>query len=408
MGLFAADEVRATKPQRRAPGCGGCGLWKECNIPKMDATGDGEKGILILGEAQGEEEDKLGQQFVGKAGRYLRRALKDCGIDLNRDCRKINAICCRPPDNRKPTDKEIMYCHPKVWAEIERFKPKLIMPMGGTAIRSLFLYHLTESPGPISKWRGWKIPDRDLNCWIAPTFHPSYVQRSISPKNKHPEVVVKTIFEQDLAAAISLLNELPPPNINERSQIEVIREPSKIRKALRGFRPDFFSFDYETTGLKPYNKGHAIFSCAVSDGKRTFAFPLVTGAMASLAKLLSNPKTRKAAHNMKFEDVWTKVRLGCSVENWAWDSMLAAHVLDNRPDITGLKFQAYVRFGIRDYASHIQPYLEAPKKDGANGFNRIRQAPLNELLIYNGMDALLEHKLAMLQMEELGTWPWDS
>jgi len=116
------------------------------------------------------------------------------------------------------------------------------------------------------------------------------------------------------------------------------------------------------------------------------------------------------AHNIKFEDTWTKKRLRIDIQNWEWDSMIAAHILDNRPGVTGLKFQAYVNFGVIDYASEVAPYLkptsENEKKYGGNAFNRIQELleqPGGEkkLLEYCALDSFYERMLAMKQMQEL-------
>jgi hypothetical protein len=104
---------------------------------------------------------------------------------------------------------------------------------------------------------------------------------------------------------------------------------------------------------------------------------------------------------MKFEDRWCRAKLGCGVKNFVWDGMLAAHVLDNRPDITSLKFQAFVRLGVGDYNSHIEPFLRSKDK-GGNEPNRIREAKLDDVLMYCGIDSLLEFKVARLQMKEMG------
>ena len=122
--------------------------------------------------------------------------------------------------------------------------------------------------------------------------------------------------------------------------------------------------------------------------------------------LLANPDIGKMAHNIKFEETWSVVRLRQPVKNWVWDSMLAAHVLDNRPGVTGLKFQTYVNFGVIDYDSEVAPYLKAPTK-GGNDFNRIYELlkkPDGEekLLRYCGLDAIYEYRLAMLQMNKIG------
>ena len=88
-----------------------------------------------------------------------------------------------------------------------------------------------------------------------------------------------------------------------------------------------------------------------------------------------------------------------TVNNWRWCSMHAAHVIDNRSKFTSLKFQVYVNFGIGDYDSSVSKYLKG--KDPTRP-NRIDEAPIEELLMYCGLDSLFCHRLALKQMEVVG------
>ena len=141
-----------------------------------------------------------------------------------------------------------------------------------------------------------------------------------------------------------------------------------------------------------------------------FMMPQTRQERLPFVNLLVRSEVGKAAHNMSFEESWSEIRLGVSVENWIWDSMLAAHILDNRTGVTGLKFQTYVNFGVVDYSSEIQPYLEA-SDDCANSINTIQkliatQSGRNQLLRYNGLDAIYERRLAGLQMDIIGEMPF--
>jgi len=154
------------------------------------------------------------------------------------------------------------------------------------------------------------------------------------------------------------------------------------------------AFDYETTGLKPDRPEQQIVSCSFClDGYETWACRIDKKSHAALSKVLLSLLPKIAA-NMKFEERWTRAKLGHGVANWDWDTMVAAHVLDNRPGITSLKFQAYVQFGIGEYDSTVAPYL---RSDSSNGLNRIREVPIQDLLLYNGLDSLIEFKLAEKQ-----------
>ena len=110
-------------------------------------------------------------------------------------------------------------------------------------------------------------------------------------------------------------------------------------------------------------------------------------------------KTPKIGANDKFEERWCLKHLGISVKNWVWDTVLAAHCLDNRPGITSVKFQAFVRLGVEDYDSSVKPFLEGA---GGNGRNRIREVDVGKFLLYCGLDSLLEYKVAKIQAREMG------
>jgi hypothetical protein len=79
--------------------------------------------------------------------------------------------------------------------------------------------------------------------------------------------------------------------------------------------------------------------------------------------------------------------------------MIAAHVLDNRKGVTGLKFQAFAQLGQGKYNTHIESLLEAKDK---THINRIHEIDMGDLLLYNGLDSLLEYKLAMKQRKAMG------
>lgn len=405
-GFFTDSEFRTVQNVQRISGCGACGLHKTCNHPQMEPTGKGEKGILIIAEAPGRTEDERGVQLVGDAGQLLRRKLRWQGIDLDRDCRKTNAVCCRPPDNRLPTKEEIAYCRPRVWKEIETFKPQMIVLAGQAAITS-FLGHRWKGEGGlggITKWRGWTIPDRDVNAWVLPIFHPSYVLRML---DSNP--AVERTFELDLICMRKYL-EVPlyQPTIKETAGVQVVEDQAELCELLYKIYDldDCIAFDYEATGLKPHRAGHRIVCMSIATTEHAaIAFDMPkqgTKAFGLIKKILTSPRIRKMAHNAKFEDNWTNVILGYPIQGWYWDSMLAAHVLDNRSSITGLKFQSYVNFGVLDYSSHLHRYLEGVDDKDANSFNRIDEAPRKEMLIYNGIDSILEFRLAVKQQALLG------
>ena len=391
-GFFSDSAFTTETKPLRFPECGTCGLYRGCQSPKMEPTGKGRKGILIVGESPGVEEDAKGIQFIGKSGQYLRKVLRKIGIDLEEDCWKTNAVICHPPNN-KTTRNHMRYCQPNLLNTIERLKPTVIIPLGKMATESLIGWLWKEDFGSMGRWVGWRIPCRRYNAWICPTYHPSYALRQNDP-------MLDRTIEDHLRKAFEY-EERPAPVSDYRKKILIYLEIDRVVTLIGAVSSNIDSFgpiafDYETNMLKPDSKNARIISCAIRWKEGCVAYPWHGKAIEATGRLLKSPIPKIAA-NMKFEDRWTRKEFGHGVRNWHWDTMLAAHVLDNRSSISSLKFQAFVKLGQENYDHHIRPFL----KGGEDGTNRIEELDLKELLLYNGMDALLEYELAMLQMGEM-------
>ena len=385
--------------------CETCGLYKNCISPRMEPSGKGEKGILVIAESPGKTEDEQGTQLVGQTGQVLRQTLRLAGIDLDKDCRKVNALRCRPPENRKPKPMELNCCRQYLWKEIKKFKPKLIIVLGSEAAKS-FLGHRWKKDFPrISALRGWPVPDRDSGCWVYYTFHPSFVLRSEGLPT------VKKTFQTDIGKAIKLLEKDCPTFKDEKDMIDIVKTKEDIRQWLLLIMdkpPELLSIDYETSGLKPYRKGHFIHTCALSFWNeslgfdQTIAFPMLPEIIPDFkARILNNPEISKVAHFVPHEEAWGRMILKTRTRKWIWDTCLAAHVLDSRRGTAGLKFQTYVNFGLPDYSSHIESFLESMEDKDGNSFNRVDKVPLNNLLFYNGIDALNTSRLVEIQQNKM-------
>lgn len=386
-GFFAPSEVQREKPVGLVPKCGACGLYLKCHSPKIKPYGEGRRRVLVVGEAPGQTEDEEDRPFIGKAGQFLRDTLEQLDIDLDEDAWTTNALICRPPNNATPDAKQIDYCRPNLLNTIQRYKPRVVVLLGKSAVSSLMPTYWKEDLGALERWTGWKIPGPDF--WICPTYHPSFLLRSNNE-------LLNRIFSQHLEAAFAIEEE-PKPFVP--TKIELLYEPEDVDKAIFRFMDSkWVAFDYETNCLKPEYPEARLLSCALSDGDYTVAFPWMKGIRNSMAQFVRAKGVKKIASNLKFEERWTIKEFGYGVEPWGWDTMLAAHCLDNRPGITGLKFQSWVGLGVPTYDSNIAPYL-----DSARGYyNRVHQIPLQDLLYYNGMDALLEFHLGMQQRMGMG------
>jgi len=391
-GFFSSSSFQTKDRIPTTAQCGLCGLYKHCLSPKMPPTGKGKKKILFVAEAPGEQEDKKNIQLIGRAGQLLRRYLRKMDVDLDKDCWKTNAVICRREENKTPDDNMIAACRPNLIKTIKQFQPNVIILLGKVAIKSLIPILWKDDDGIVSKWGGYQIPCHNPNAWIAPTFHPSYILR-------RNDKVLNRLFEKHLRMGIKKSKSKPWKNVpNYKNQVEIIMNPiqavQEIRKMINKGGP--IAFDYETNCLKPEEGGTKIVSCSICwRGKKTIAFPWQDEVRLEMKQLLKSSMP-KIASNIKFEDRWTRVKMGIPVKNWWWDTMIAAHVLDNSPKVTSIKFQSFVLLGAESYDDHISPYLKSTKN---SKFNRIHEIDLQDLLLYNGLDSLLEFRVARKQMK---------
>lgn len=397
------------------PRCSQCGLFKRCRSSKMPVSGRGNLKILVCGEGPGPDEDLQGRPFVGRSGRLLRDVLTRNGIDLRNDCWITNAVICFPHTQRgkirNPTDNEISYCRPNLLNTIKELNPEVIILLGTKAVKSLIGWLWKEDPGGIGRWVDWRIPSQRLNSWICSNYHPAHILRGQGFEEGEGEGrgkandVMELLFERYLRKALKLIGTRPWPDgvPDYASQVDIELDPDVAARKIYNVMSHSsipIAFDFETNCLKPDTDKAQIVSCAVSNGRMTVAYPWV-GAAIEATKQLVLCDAPKVASNMKFETRFTKAFLGCNVNNWWLDTMLAAHVLDNRKAISSIKFQSFVLLGQDSWDDHIKPYLQS-KAGGGNGLNRIRELDLRTLLLYNGMDALLEWHVAQMQAKRLG------
>lgn len=152
------------------------------NIVFSDGNPESAKAILI-GEAPGENEDKTGTPFVGRAGKLLNEFLEKAGISREKDLYIINTVKCRPPKNRVPSDEEKKLCEDYLLQQIEIINPEIMIFCGATALKSFY-----DKKVAISKIRGEvleiEIGGKTRKC--IPIFHPSYLLRYHSLEEGSP------------------------------------------------------------------------------------------------------------------------------------------------------------------------------------------------------------------------------
>jgi len=182
------------------PACTACALHKG-RKQTVFGVGDENADWLLVGEAPGAEEDRLGEPFVGQAGRLLDNML--AAIDLSRgdNVYIANVLKCRPPGNRNPEPEEVAKCTPYLQRQIGLIQPKLIVAMGRFAAQTLL-----NTDASIASLRGRLHSYAGVPLIV--TYHPAYLLRNLPDKAK---------AWADLVFAIKTMNQIkdkkPDPDL---------------------------------------------------------------------------------------------------------------------------------------------------------------------------------------------------
>lgn len=164
-------------------GCRRCGLGAS-RLNVVVSRGNPTAPLMVLGEGPGAQEDEQGKPFVGRSGQLLDRLLANAGLDPERDLYIVNAIKCRPPQNRRPIPAELVACRPWLERQVALVDPALILLVGATSLQAVL-----GVKGGITRLRGqWLAGEGPLfaNRALMPLLHPSYLLRNASEAEGSP------------------------------------------------------------------------------------------------------------------------------------------------------------------------------------------------------------------------------
>ena len=139
-------------------------------------VGDPSAQLMFVGEGPGEDEDRQGEPFVGRAGQLLTKMIEAMGY-RREQVYIANVVKCRPPGNRNPEPDEIEACEPFLRRQIEAIGPKVVVALGKFAAQTLL-----RDTSAISRLRGRWFEYEGVR--LMPTFHPAYLLRSPGEKAK--------------------------------------------------------------------------------------------------------------------------------------------------------------------------------------------------------------------------------
>jgi len=160
----------------RVASCTQCRLCEK-RTNTVFGVGDREADWMLIGEAPGENEDRLGEPFVGQAGKLLDNMLRALSLARGENVYIANVIKCRPPGNRNPEPDEVVRCEPYLQRQVALVKPKIIVALGRFAAQSLL-----KTDGSIASLRGRVHAYEGVPVIV--TYHPAYLLRSLHDKAK--------------------------------------------------------------------------------------------------------------------------------------------------------------------------------------------------------------------------------
>jgi len=169
-GLQNLEDVR-----QQTFDCRRCPLWPSRRTIVF-GEGDPNADLLFVGEGPGEEEDRQGRPFVGRAGQLLTNIIKAMGFQRE-NVYIANIVKCRPPGNRTPKPEEAEACLPYLRAQIRAIRPKVICALGAVAAR-----YLLGTEAPVSALRGRFYSYEGMDVMV--TYHPAYLLRNPAAKKQ--------------------------------------------------------------------------------------------------------------------------------------------------------------------------------------------------------------------------------
>lgn len=186
--FIPADAHSLEELKAAAPSCKGCELYEDAT-QVVFGRGDEHAKVVLVGEQPGDVEDQKGLPFVGPAGRLLRNAVDEAGIDV-RSIYLSNTVKHfrfelrgKRRIHQTPGPAHITACRPWLVAELGMLRPQILVALGATAAKALFgpSFRVTRSRGELMPWpasaqRPEDFPVAEIQALA--TIHPSAVLRA--------------------------------------------------------------------------------------------------------------------------------------------------------------------------------------------------------------------------------------
>jgi uracil-DNA glycosylase family 4 len=320
--------------------CSGCPLFeypfgKKYGFSKPEI---GAPGVLVVGEALGEDEEQAGTAFVGKSGAYLFQSLKRVGIERS-EVSITNTVWCRPPNNKlvgMPYESKcITHCSPNLDDAIsnarlratEANKTFVIVTLGRTAFKRVMGFHDKDTVMQ-NDYLCYPFWNARYEAWVLAADHPAYLARG----NHHLEPILQFAFKRAMEIRDSGLRYASPTYLLDPTPQEFSRWVDECLS-----QDGIISYDIET----PYKQGedeeevakaddedYTILRCSATYRAGTgCSAPWRAEYLADWRRLFASPNAKLGWNSDNYDS--PRVSRHCTINGDQIDGMLAWHVLNS-------------------------------------------------------------------------------
>jgi uracil-DNA glycosylase family 4 len=394
MGFYFEFPQKITKSKQAVYDCEKCKLYDNPKLitPKFPMVkGEQYQGLVIVADSPSKEDDIKGIPLSNDKVTIVRSIAFRNKINISNHGAVLFAHRCF---KGKRKDTSYRCCRDLLAKDLIDLKPKVIVTLGEMAFKSVM--GLKNKVGA-TLVRNRVIPNYEFNALVFPLLNP----------NDYTSYEYTYAIQKDLERLWALWKD----QYHKRTVVDKVLKDRKILEGAsitevksESEMVDLFEYlneakevalDYETTNLNPYDDLFEIVTMQFGIAKDAWVLhedlwlgneSIWNQICEFMSDWLTNPDILKIIQNAKFEDLCSRYVFGVKKIVNTFCTMLATHVIDERPGTKSLDFQNLVRFGIPPYDDTIKSFLKPKEKDIV--VNTIRKAKKEDLIQYGGLDVI--------------------
>lgn len=350
--------------------CQRCPLWSGSGHC-ISGTGTTKSGIVVIAESPGRLEVHQETEdipLIGESGAIFNWATNKAGLTKSgrRDSAfyLTNAVKCFPSttsDTTNPVEVKvdlIKGCRHWLVKELKHIKPKLILTMGGPALKSVSGNYSNN----IEAARGFWYWSSEFNCYYLPTIHPASVLRSWGKTSS---------FCKDIERFTSAVKTgVPKPQVGKKytvlkklSQVETLfkflKKTGRVAWDVEATSTEFWDPKVELLGIGfCWREGSAAYVPVVGEDCCQIWTDSESRRIFTLFKeFFEDRNVLKDGQNTKFDINWMR-RHDIKVRGVDWDTMQYHHLLDENTPANLTYMTTYYDLNFPPYESEIKPYIK--------------------------------------------------